>query len=121
MPARISAQTGRLTNSTHRHAGPWDSAPPGNTPAAAARPEIVPQTPSARLRSSPELRLVVRIDSPAGAIIAAPPPEQVTGPAAEQQLPAAGDQQRSGLGGHEMSLQNWTDQYSPEASSKWTI
>ena len=78
---------------------------------------------------------MVRIDSPAGqgggqraggkqrnARHELPPPEQVTGPAAEQQqLPAAGGQQRSGLGGHEMSLQDWTDQYSPEASNKWTI
>src|SRR6266516_1845031 len=101
-PARMSTQTGRLTNSTHRHPGPWDSTPPRNTPAAAARPEIAPQTPSARLRSSPELKLVVRIDSPAGAIIAAPTPcpsraptsmpERVPGAAAAQQQAAVGDQ-----------------------------
>ena len=41
---------------------------------AAASPETAPQTPSARLRSVPWLNVVVRMDSPAGAIIAAPAP-----------------------------------------------
>src|SRR6266851_5039338 len=110
-PARISAQTGRLTNSTHRQPGPCDSTPPRNTPAAAASPEIAPQVPSARLRSVPWLNVVVRMDSPAGAIIAAPAPcpsrapismpalaarppasEQAGGAAAEQQQPPVGDQ-----------------------------
>src|SRR6266498_3293383 len=100
-PARISAQTGRLTNSTHRHPGPWDSTPPRNTPAAAARPEIAPQTPSARLRSSPELKLVVRIDSPAGAIIAAPTPCPSRAPTsmpAPVARPPAGEQQQAAVG-----------------------
>ena len=36
-PTRISAQNGRLTNSTQRHPGPSDSTPPKKTPAAAPR------------------------------------------------------------------------------------
>src|SRR6185437_13814769 len=40
----------------------WTSSmPPRNTPAAAARPEIALQMPSVLLRSSPELKAMVRI------------------------------------------------------------
>ena len=39
----------------------------------------------------------------------------------QQQLAAAGGQQRTGSVGHERSLQDWTNWYSPEVSSKWTI
>ncbi len=38
----------------------------------------------------------------------------------QQQLAAAGSQQRKGLDGHEMSPQNWTDQYISEINRKWT-
>ena len=55
-------------------ARPFGSTPPRNTPAAEARPAIAPQAPSALVRSVPSLNVVVRIDSAAGSIIAAPSP-----------------------------------------------
>jgi hypothetical protein len=63
-----------LTKSTERQPGPSESTPPKKTPAAAASPETEPQTPSALLRSVPSAKVVVRIESAAGAIIAAPTP-----------------------------------------------
>ena len=69
-----SAQTGRLTKKIHRHPGPSESSPPEITPRAAASPPTAPQAPSARVRSAPVLKEVVRIDSAAGVIIAAPAP-----------------------------------------------
>ena len=63
-----------LTNITHRQPGPSVRSPPSNTPAAEASPPIPPQTPSAVLRSEPSRNVVVRIDSAAGSIIAAPRP-----------------------------------------------
>src|SRR5205823_8458826 len=40
--------------------------PPSNTPAAPPLPETAPQRPSARFRSRPSLKVVVRIESAAG-------------------------------------------------------
>ena len=48
--------------------------PPSSTPAAAPLPETAPQTPSAMLRSRPSAKVVVRIDSAAGASSAPPRP-----------------------------------------------
>ena len=50
------------------------SAPPSRTPAAPPLPEAAPQIPSATLRSRPSLKVVVRIESAAGASSAAPSP-----------------------------------------------
>src|SRR3954452_17907744 len=50
------------------------SAPPSNTPAAPPLPEAAPQIPSARLRSRPSRKVVVRIDRAAGESSAAPSP-----------------------------------------------
>ena len=50
------------------------SAPPSSTPAAPPLPEAAPQMPSARLRSRPSRKVVVRIDSAAGESSAAPRP-----------------------------------------------
>ena len=50
------------------------SAPPSSTPAAPPLPEAAPQTPSATLRSRPSAKVVIRIESAAGASSAAPSP-----------------------------------------------
>jgi hypothetical protein len=49
-------------------------APPSSTPAAPPLPDAAPHTPSARLRSLPSRKVVVRIDSAAGDRSAAPSP-----------------------------------------------
>ena len=69
-----SATIGRLTNSTQRQPGPSASRPPRETPTAAPIAEMPPQMPSAVLRSLPSVNVVVRIESAAGAMIAAPIP-----------------------------------------------
>ena len=69
-----SATIGRLTNSTQRQPGPSASRPPRETPMAAPIAEMPPQIPSAVLRSLPSVKVVVRIESAAGAMIAAPTP-----------------------------------------------
>ena len=48
--------------------------PPSSTPAAPPAPPIAPQMPTARLRAAPSVKVVVRIDSDAGAITAPPRP-----------------------------------------------
>ena len=48
--------------------------PPRSTPAAPPKPAMAPQMPSALLRSAPSSKVVVRIDSAAGEMIAAPSP-----------------------------------------------
>ena len=48
--------------------------PPSSTPTAPPLPATAPQIPSARLRSRPSSKVVVRIDSAAGDIMAAPRP-----------------------------------------------
>ena len=50
------------------------SMPPSSTPAAPPAPPIAPQMPTARLRAAPSAKVVVRIDSEAGAITAPPRP-----------------------------------------------
>ena len=50
------------------------STPPSSTPTAPPEPATAPQTPSARLRSAPSAKVVVRIESAAGERIAAPRP-----------------------------------------------
>ena len=48
--------------------------PPRSTPAAAPKPPTAPQTPSAMFRSRPSAKVVIRIASAAGEIVAAPRP-----------------------------------------------
>ena len=48
--------------------------PPSSTPAAPPVPAIAPQIPSALLRSAPSWKVVMRIDSAAGEMMAAPTP-----------------------------------------------
>jgi len=50
------------------------STPPRRTPAAPPAPPIAPQMPTARLRAAGSVKVVVRIDSDAGAMTAPPRP-----------------------------------------------
>jgi hypothetical protein len=69
-----ATQTGRLTKNTQRHPGPSEITPPRNTPAVDPSPAIAPHAPNALWRSVPCVKVVVRIDSADGIIIAAPAP-----------------------------------------------
>ena len=65
---------GTFTNSTHSQPAHSVSIPPSSTPTAPPEPATAPQTPSALLRSLPSANVVVRIESAAGEISAAPRP-----------------------------------------------
>ena len=65
---------GTFTNSTHSQPAHSVSMPPSSTPTAPPEPATAPQTPSALLRSAPSAKVVVRIESAAGEISAAPRP-----------------------------------------------
>ena len=71
---------GTFTNSTQRQLRPLVRIPPSSTPAAPPAPATAPQTPSARLRSSPSAKVVVMIESAAGETIAAPSPWRARAP-----------------------------------------
>ena len=66
--------TGMLTKKIHSHERASVSTPPSSTPAAAPKPPTAPQTPSAMFRSRPSAKVVIRIASAAGEIVAAPRP-----------------------------------------------
>jgi hypothetical protein len=66
--------TGTFTKKIHSQLNALVRMPPSRTPAAAPKPPTAPQTPSAMLRSRPSVKVVDRIDSAAGVIIAAPRP-----------------------------------------------
>ena len=73
--SRIAARPiGAFTKKTHSQPTYSVSTPPMRTPTAPPAPETAPQTASALLRSSPSANVVERIESAAGAIIAAPRP-----------------------------------------------
>ena len=65
---------GALTKKTHSQPTYSVSTPPISTPTAPPAPETAPHTASALLRSLPSAKVVERIESAAGAIIAAPRP-----------------------------------------------
>ena len=65
---------GALTKKTHSQPTYSVSTPPSSTPTAPPAPETAPHTASALLRSLPSAKVVERIESAAGAIIAAPRP-----------------------------------------------
>ncbi len=69
-----SRPIGTLTNSTHSQPAHSVSMPPSSTPTAPPAPASAPQMPSALLRSAPSVKVVVTIDSAAGATTAAPRP-----------------------------------------------
>src|SRR3954468_24445347 len=72
--AAANSAIGTLTNRTHCQPRYSVSTPPSSTPTAPPEPATAPQTPSARLRSAPSAKVVVRMDSAAGERIAAPRP-----------------------------------------------
>ena len=66
--------TGTLMKNTHDQFRYEVRNPPSSTPAAPPDPEAAPQMPSARLRSLPSAKVVIRIERPAGANSAPPSP-----------------------------------------------
>ena len=66
--------TGRLMKKIHSQLRTSVKTPPRSTPAAAPKPPTAPQTPSAMFRSRPSENVVIRIESAAGEMIAAPRP-----------------------------------------------
>ena len=66
--------TGTLMKNTHDQFRYEVRKPPSSTPAAPPDPEAAPQMPSARLRSAPSAKVVIRIERPAGANSAPPSP-----------------------------------------------
>src|SRR3954463_3315830 len=88
IPPSTSAAAIGFTNMTQRQPGPSVSRPPSSTPAADANAPIPPQTPRAVLRSRPSLNDVVRIESAAGSISAAPKPCTRRAPTSTPGLPA---------------------------------
>ena len=65
---------GTFTNRTHRHDSHEVRMPPAIRPMAPPATATAPNTPKARLRSSPSAKLVVINDSAVGAAMAAPTP-----------------------------------------------
>src|SRR6185312_14974783 len=74
LTAMTATPTGTLTKKIHGQLNALVKTPPSNTPTAPPLPATAPQIPSARLRSRPSSKVVVRIDSAAGDIIEAPRP-----------------------------------------------
>ena len=81
--ASTSTPTGTLMKKIHDQLSELVSAPPSSTPAAPPLPETAPQIPSAKLRSLPSGKVVVRIDSAAGESSAAPRPWRARKPIRE--------------------------------------
>jgi hypothetical protein len=63
-----------LTKKIHDQLSELVKTPPRSTPAAPPLPEAAPQIPSARFRSRPSRKVVVKIESAAGESSAAPRP-----------------------------------------------
>ena len=94
-PARSAiTPTGTLTKKIHSQLSASVRTPPSSTPAAAPKPPTAPQTPSAMLRSRPSAKVVDRIDSAAGEMIAAPSPCRARAPisdCSDQASPASSE------------------------------
>src|SRR6266508_2408580 len=71
---KADTPTGTLTKKIHSQLSASVRTPPSRTPAAAPKPPTAPHTPSAMLRSRPSTKVVDRIESAAGVMIAAPSP-----------------------------------------------
>ena len=78
--AIAASPTGMLRKKIHSQLSASVKTPPSSTPAAAPNPPTAPQTPSAMLRSLPSVKVVIRIESAAGAMIAAPRPWSARAP-----------------------------------------
>src|SRR4051812_12453648 len=72
--ATTATPTGTLTRKIHGQLRDDVRTPPSRTPAAPPLPEAAAQTPIARLRSRPSVKVVISSDSPAGAKSAPPRP-----------------------------------------------
>jgi hypothetical protein len=98
LTATSAIPTGTLMKKIQDQASELVRNPPSRTPAAAPLPETAPQTPSAMLRSRPSAKVVVRIESAAGASSAPPSPwvaRKVISEPAEQVGHAAAEQQEA--------------------------
>src|SRR4051812_37827732 len=91
MGARTSPArpTGTLTKKIHSQLSRSVSTPPSRTPATAPTAPTAPQAPSAVLRSLPSANVVVRIESAAGVISAAPSPCRARAPISAPSLHAS--------------------------------
>ena len=69
-----STPIGTLMNRIQRQPSASVRMPPSRTPAAPPAPPMAPQIPTARLRAGPSVKVVVRIESEAGAMTAPPSP-----------------------------------------------
>ena len=81
--------TGMLMKKIHSQLRRSVKMPPSSTPAAAPKPPTAPQTPRAMFRSRPSRKVVVRIDSAAGEMTAAPRPCRARAPIREGALHAS--------------------------------
>ena len=70
----VAIPTGTLTKKIHGQEKRSTRIPPSSRPTAAPPVAIAAQTPSAFVRSWPSAKVVVRIESAAGAMSAAPKP-----------------------------------------------
>ena len=86
--AMATMPTGMLMKKIHSQLSVSVKMPPSRTPAAAPKPPTAPQTPSAMLRSRPSEKVVIRIESAAGAMIAAPRPWKARAPISDASLQA---------------------------------
>ena len=66
--------TGTLTKKIHSQLSRSVRTPPSRTPATAPNAPTPPQAPSAVFRSLPSAKVVMRMESAAGVMIAAPSP-----------------------------------------------
>src|SRR6266496_3409654 len=97
--AITAAPTGTLMKKTHDHERYDVSTPPTRTPAAAPLPEAAPQMPSARFRSRPSRKVVIRIESAAGASSAPPSPcaaRKATSETSDHARPQRSEERRVG-------------------------
>ena len=69
--------------------------PPARTPAAAPKPPTAPHAPSAMLRSRPSVKVVVRIESADGVIVAAPSPWRARAAMSDVVAPGQAAEQRA--------------------------
>ena len=87
--ASAAIPTGMFRKKIHSQLRRSVKTPPSRTPAAAPKPPTAPQTPSAMLRSLPSEKVVIRIESAAGAMIAAPRPCTARAPISDVSLHAS--------------------------------
>ena len=80
-----------LTKKIHSQLSQSVRTPPSSTPATAPNAPTAPHAPSAAFRSLPSAKVVLRIESAAGVIIAAPSPCSARAPISAASLQASPD------------------------------